>query len=134
MKQSRLAAIAVLGAASALSLTACGEAVDADAAPNPAQIDMNATDFERDEIAIGPEGDGDADPADCNAVLAEPFIGQTVDFEVRSELLETVAPLVNVRWLSPADREELGDDADREMQRRTVELDESETVTAVYCG
>ncbi len=125
---------ATLAAMSALMLSSCGDAVDAETEASPAQIDIEATNFERDDIAIGPEGDGDADPADCNAGLAEPFMGKAIDYEVRSELLETVAPLVNVRWLTPEDRAEDGASEDREMQRLTVELDADDTVTAIYCG
>ncbi len=113
---------------SACILSSCGDAVDEGSPPNPAEPVDVALDYERDDIAIASD-QGRKDPASCNAGLAQPFVGKTVDYEVRSELLETVAPLVNVKWITPED--ELTDD--REMQRLVVRMDGEDVITSVAC-
>lgn len=119
-----------IGAATcALMLIAgCGQAVDSDAEPVPADVEMPAVDIERDDVAITDAGD--ENPASCNVDRVDPYVGMQADYETRAEMLEKVAPLVNVRWLSPDDQRT----EDREMQRLTVELSEDGEILAVRCG
>jgi hypothetical protein len=117
---------------SALTLSACGEAGSADTEPTPENIEMEVATFEPEDTSAGPEAV--SGPMACNAALAESFIDRTIDFEVRSELLAAVAPLVNVRWLSPEERAAASAEEAADPERLTVELDEDDTVTDIYCG
>jgi hypothetical protein len=128
MRIKRTLAMAGAATLASLALAACGNSVDDDVAPNPAEVDMPAVDYERDDVVLAEEGE--EDPSSCNRDRADPYIGRIADYEVRAELLEKVAPIVNVRWLSPGDQAS----EDREMQRLTIELDDDETILAVRCG
>jgi len=116
-------------AVSALALlAACGNAVDSDTAARPADVAMPATDYERDETALAQTPE--PEPDDCNASQVDPYIGRAADFEVRAEVLERIAPLVNVRWLAPGDEV----DGEAELERLTIELDEEDVITEARCG
>lgn len=120
--------VIALSAMVAISLGGCGNAVDADAEPSPVDVEMPDLAYERDDASIGYEGEND--PASCNLDRADEFVGMEADYEVRAELLEKVAPLVNVRWIGPNETAE----DDQERPRLTVELDENEKIIAVRCG
>ncbi|MEE4154106.1 MAG: hypothetical protein V2I27_08090 [Erythrobacter sp.] len=117
----------IAAGSAALLLAACGNAVDEDVPPNPADVDMPATDYERDEPPLAPPSIAESE--DCNADLVEPFIGREADFRVRSEVLEYVAPIVNVRWLGP------GEEGTREfeMVELIIRLDEDDTILSARC-
>lgn len=120
-----LAAIGALGL-----LAACGSSVDADAPPQPADSDIAAVGLDADAAApLEPTGVADARAEACNADLVEPYIGRKADFRVRSSVLESVEPIVNVRWLTP------GEDAaeNSEMTQLMIELDEDGTVLSANC-
>ncbi len=117
----------IAAAAGALLLAACGSAVDSDAEATPTDVDIPAAAFEADTPPLA--GDTAPGPMDCNADLVEPFIGRAADFGVRAQVLEKVAPTINVRWLRPDE-----EDVDTiEMERLTIELDGDNTIIAATC-
>ena len=115
----------------ALSLLACGESTDVgpdnDVVAQPSDIDIPEVDYERTAEAPTP---GMIEASGCNADLARPYIGRDLDVETRSALLGDVAPLVDVRWLGPA--EQMTGDVDP--QRLNVTFDDNDVITAVACG
>ncbi len=125
-KTSPLAAFTLI--LSACILPSCGDAVDEDTPPNPAEPVDVALDYERDDIAV-PTDANPEDPSSCNADLAQPFVGRTVDLDVRSQLLETIAPIVNVKWLTPDDTLTGGS----ENPRMVVRMDGESMITSIAC-
>lgn len=109
---------------------ACGDAVDADAAPSPEQP-VEVAELERDlpEPEETAPAVGEAD-ARCRANLAQPFVGQQLDLDTRSELLDAVAPQVLIRFIEPG--EAVTDDLNPE--RLNVSIGEDGAVAEVYCG
>lgn len=119
-------------AAAALAVTSCGDAVevgdDNELSVQPANVTIPEANYGREtEIAEPPET---PEPSLCNADLARPYVGETVDAETRGRLLSEVAPLVNVRWLGPD--EDAGEEADPD--RLTIRFDENDEITQVECG
>jgi hypothetical protein len=115
----------------ALVLPACGEATDASADPNPAEpVDVAA--IERDLPAPDETAEpvGEIDSA-CRAQLAEPFVGETLDLDTRTSLLDAVEPQAIVRFLEPDESIE-GDDDNAD--RLNIRSDENDVITEVFCG
>ena len=106
---------------------ACGEAVDEDAAPRP-DDSVKVSNYQRDLPITGVNEETDAD--DCNAEIARQYIGEPASFETKAEILEAVAPLVNVKWMMPDDSV----DDDFNPERLLVQLDASELITGARCG
>lgn len=115
---------------SLLLIAACGNATDADAEAMPEAVDdvtaLERTLPEPEETA---EAVGAIDAA-CRANLAQPFVGQTLNLDSRSELLEAVAPQAIIRFLEP--EEELGDDTNP--NRLNIRTNTDDAITEVFCG
>lgn len=118
-------------AALALFASACGEATDANTAPNPEDVG-EVLEIERDL----PEPE-EAAPAigeinsTCSAQLAEPYAGETLDLATRTALLDAVAPQVLVRFLGPEETIE-GDDSNP--NRLNIRTDDVNVISEVFCG
>lgn len=133
MKTAAITALVVLP----LALSACGEATSADAEPMPdAPVDVAAVERALPEPEVAAEEVGEIDSA-CRANLAEPFVGQTLDLESRTALLDAVEPQAIVRFLEPG--EEVDVEAEAEAgstnpDRLNIRADEDSTITEVFCG
>lgn len=125
------------------TLSACGEAVDADTAPRPETIAFpEAIPVNSAATVLQREG---ALAENCGAESAETFIGDTLDYQVRADLLQAIAPQVNVRWLEPglepgldpeaeaASDPDAGPGSASSLQRLTVEMDDDKEIISVRC-
>lgn len=70
------------------------------------------------------------EPADCNAPLAEVFVGRDADAQTRAELGTAVAPTSEIRWVGPGD----ATTEDYRPARLNVMLDVSGKIVSVHCG
>ncbi|AWW74633.1 hypothetical protein CD351_09385 [Erythrobacter sp. KY5] len=133
MKTAAITALVALP----LALSACGEATSADAEPMPdAPVDVAAVERALPEPEVAAEEVGEIDSA-CRANLAEPFVGQTLNLESRTALLDAIEPQAIVRFLEPG--EEVDVEAEAEAgstnpDRLNIRADEDSTITEVFCG
>lgn len=71
-----------------------------------------------------------AERSDCNADIAQVFVGDSADAETRGRLLSEVAPITTVRWVGPG--EATTDDLNPD--RLNVMLDVNGDITGTRCG
>lgn len=116
-------------AVGALLLCACGDAVDADTPPRPANVEMPTIAVEGEAEPLAPANLADAQAEACDADLIEPFMGRQADFQVRSTVLESVEPIVNVRWVKAGEEAAPA----MEMTQLTIDLDEDGTIRSATC-
>lgn len=114
----------------ALLASACGEVTNADTAPRPEEM-PDVVELER---AL-PEPEATADPVGtvdsaCRANLAQPFVGQTLNLESRTALLDAVEPQAIIRFIE--DGEEIGEDTDPD--RLNIRSDVDGAISEVFCG
>ncbi|WP_170005284.1 I78 family peptidase inhibitor [Pseudopontixanthobacter vadosimaris] len=121
--------------ASGLMIAGCGDTTEAEDVP---PTDMIAARADQPEAVPYPDSarqipEVAPDPAarsDCNADIAQVFVGDMADAETRGRLLSEVAPITTVRWVGPG--EATTDDLDAD--RLNVMLDASGAITGTRCG
>lgn len=133
MRTPTLIALAALP----LSLAACGEATSADADPMPdAPVDVAAVERSLPEPEVTAEEVGEVDSA-CRANLAQPFVGQTLNLESRTALLDAVEPQAIVRFIEPGEEVDIEEEAEAgstNADRLNIRADADSTITEVFCG
>ena len=122
-----------LALAGALALVACTEKPEEPGAAVAQSPDTTVAN------AAGPvNGDppalvspvGQAVPTDCNAPVAERFIGRAADPATRAELTAAVAPVSAIRWVGPGD----ATTEDYSPMRLNVMLDVGTVIRSAHCG
>ncbi|MCP9223088.1 I78 family peptidase inhibitor [Erythrobacter sp. LQ02-29] len=114
-----------------LLLAACGQAVPVNQADSEPLVEKApVADYDRDipDPGTSPEA---VESDDCHAQVASAYVGREADAETRGRLLTDIAPITNVRWMSPGDPTP---EPETVPQRLNVELGEDGKIVSVACG
>lgn len=134
-KGSKMHKMTMAALTTVLMLGACGDTTEAEDVPPTEVIAARADqaeavpypDSERRIPEVAPDP---AERSNCNADIAQVFVGDMADAETRGRLLSEVAPVTTVRWVGPGDA--TTDDLDP--NRLNVMLDARGAITATQCG